>query len=149
MIYLPVAEIPVLLKVSREFRMLAEEKKNAWLNEYMGFNLSAEEHQRREMLLAIIDHGEDDNEVLARRNPSMTVTRLGMKTLDAGIWLNDEVINYYIQVVLTELDENRWLNGWEYRKPSLFYSTFFLQKLFQEKSSNRRRRCTYYYSNDI
>ena len=92
----------------------------------MGFNISERENQRRELLLAIVDLGGDDNEVLVRATPNMTVSRRSMKTLTPGRWLNDEIIIYYFRVVLTELDEDQWMNSWEYRRPSLFYSTYFL-----------------------
>ena len=147
--YLPVAEIPVLLDVSREIRKYAEKIKETWLSEHMGLNLSTEEHQRREALLGIIDLDEDGNEVLARAGPRMTVSRMSMQTLSPRTWLNDEVINYYSKVVLADLDEEKWMNGSEYRKPSLFYSTYFLEKLFQEKNPNRRHRGTYCYSEEI
>ena len=62
-----------------------------------------------------------------------------------GIWLNDEVINYYFRHTLTNRDEKQCLLTDEDGGRQCFYNTFFIQKLFDQKNSNLILRNKYNY----
>ena len=57
-----------------------------------------------------------------------------MRTLAPETWLEDEVINYYLQECLARRDEELCLNQ-QGRRQSHCFNTFFLSNLFSGKSN--------------
>ena len=72
------------------------------------------------------------------------VLRTSMVTLKPAIWLNDEVINFFLTVCLAQRDKILCANH-PGRKQSYFFSTFFMQLLFDEKNLSPRFRGRYSY----
>ena len=69
-----------------------------------------------------------------------------METLKHGIWLNDEVINHYLKDFLTKRD-NEMCELDAGRRRSHFFSSFFIQNMFDEKNKNIHLRGKYNYDN--
>ncbi|KAL9184884.1 hypothetical protein ACHAXT_002661 [Thalassiosira profunda] len=74
------------------------------------------------------------------------VTRESMETLRPGQWLNDEALNFYLTVCLKVRDE-RLCREQPGRRRSHFYSSFFMQMLFDEKNNDTSKRGVYSYAN--
>jgi hypothetical protein len=55
------------------------------------------------------------------------VTREKIRCLRPGVWLNDEVVNFYMQLLLTR--DRRLCTEDPARRPSHFFNSFFLEKL--------------------
>ena len=69
-----------------------------------------------------------------------------MQTLRPGIWLNDEVINYFLKNCLKSRDIKICAKE-PGRRRLHFFNSFFVQKLFDEKNRNRKLRGIYNYEN--
>ena len=69
-----------------------------------------------------------------------------LKLLFGTNWLDDEVVNYFLVDALPWL-EDMMLQLNPSRKWSFFYSTFFVQTLFDEKNSDKTERGRHTYSN--
>ena len=65
--------------------------------------------------------------------------RGSMQTLRPGIWLNDEVINYFLKNCLKSRDIKICAKE-PGRRRSYFFNSFFVQKMFGEKNRNRKLR---------
>jgi Ulp1 family protease len=75
-----------------------------------------------------------------------SVQRKSMQTLRPGIWLNDEVINYFLKNFLKS--RNIKICAKEPgRRRSHFFNSFFVQTMFDEKNRNRKLRGRYNYEN--
>jgi Ulp1 family protease len=64
-----------------------------------------------------------------------SVTRQSMHTLCGGVWLNDEVINFFVKTCLDKQDVtlcDRHGN----RKRSHSFSSYFMRQLFDNKNIN-------------
>ena len=72
--------------------------------------------------------------------------RGSMQTLRPGIWLNDEVINYFLKNCLKSRDIKICAKE-PGRRRLHFFNSFFVQKLFDEKNRNRKLRGIYNYEN--
>jgi hypothetical protein len=70
-----------------------------------------------------------NEEVLVVEKFGIPVTRRICKCLSPKLWLNDEIINYYMQM-LQEWDK-RLCEADRTRKPSHFFNLFFMTKLLQ------------------
>jgi Ulp1 family protease len=75
-----------------------------------------------------------------------TVKRGSMQTLRQGQWLNDEVINYFLKHCLAKRDI-RICASQSGRKRSHYFSSYFIQRLFDMKNNNPSLRCKYNYHN--
>ena len=75
-----------------------------------------------------------------------SVQRSSMQTLAPGIWLNDEIINYFLKICLAALDEKLCMEQ-PTRRRSHCYNSFFIQNLFDTKASNKDLRWKYNYKN--
>jgi sentrin-specific protease 1 len=84
-------------------------------------------------------------EILASKEGD-SVQRKRMQTLRPGIWLNDEVINYFLKICLKNRDIKICANE-PGRRQSHFFNSFFVQTMFDEKNRNRNRRGRYNYEN--
>ena len=87
----------------------------------------------------------DEGEILAKQD-SDSVQRGSMQTLRQGIWLNDEVINYFLKNCLAQRDEKLCASQ-PGRRRSHFYSSYFIQTLFDEKNNNMKKRGKYNHKN--
>ncbi|GAB5371166.1 hypothetical protein AAMO2058_001555900 [Amorphochlora amoebiformis] len=122
-------------KIRKQARNIFDEIISEFLQEVaaenleQGFELSREEKKEAERLI----YGTDEKEIVIKK---FNVDLLGkdMHTLQDGVWLNDEVINFHIKMF-----QDRML---DYQKsptvPSaekvrcLFFNTFFYSKLTQK-----------------
>ena len=84
-------------------------------------------------------------ETLARQDANL-VQRSSMQRLQPGTWLNDEVINYYLKICLAKRDEMLCAKQ-PGRKRSHFFSSFFVQTMFDEKNKDPKLRGKYNYNN--
>ena len=84
-------------------------------------------------------------ETLARQDAN-SVQRSSMQRLQPGTWLNDELINYYLKICLTKRDEMLCAKQ-PGRKRSHFFSSFFVQTMFDEKNKDRKLQGKYNYNN--
>jgi Ulp1 family protease len=87
-------------------------------------NLTAE--QRARVTAALLP---PHDEALLVENFGIPVTRRIGKCLNPKTWLNDEIVNYYMQM-LQEWDK-RLCEADQTRKPSHFFNLFFMTKLLQ------------------
>ncbi|KAL7539154.1 hypothetical protein ACHAXR_009074, partial [Thalassiosira sp. AJA248-18] len=85
------------------------------------------------------------SEILARHGAN-SVQRGSLQTLNPGVWLNDEILNFFIQQCLAKRDEKLCANE-PGRKRSHFFSSFFIQKMFDEKNNNKKLNGQYNYNN--
>ena len=141
--FLSVKEQRVISNVSTNFREVAEEVIQDWINAFFYFDLTESQHVDNELLLERIVVG-DNNDILVREGND-SVRRGSLQTLDPGRWLNDEVVNYYLRHPLANRDDNQWLNTDEVTGQQAFYNSFFIQMLFDEKNANLRVRNKYKY----
>lgn len=86
-----------------------------------------------------------DHEILAAHK-SDSVKRSSMRSLQPEKWLNDEVMNYFHRSFLSHRDEQLCASD-PGRTRSHFFSTYFVQMLFDEKNSDPELRGTYNYDN--
>ena len=100
--------------------------------------------ERKIVAQAIYGIGPSD-EILAEHKND-TVKRGSMKTLAPGIWLNDEIINYFVKNCLAALDE-KLCTEQPNRRRSHCYNSYFIQNLFDTKASNEKLRWKYNYNN--
>ena len=84
------------------------------------------EEQRARVAAALLP---PHDEALLVENFGIPVTRRIGKCLNPKIWLNDEIVNYYMQM-LQEWDK-RLCEADPTRKPSHFFNLFFMSKLLQ------------------
>jgi sentrin-specific protease 1 len=75
-----------------------------------------------------------------------SVQRRSMQTLRPGIWLNDEVINYFLKNCLKNRDIKKCAKE-QGRRRSHFFNSFFVQTMFDEKNRNGKLRRRYNYKN--
>ncbi|KAL7524200.1 hypothetical protein ACHAXR_002362 [Thalassiosira sp. AJA248-18] len=76
----------------------------------------------------------------------MDVDFESMETLKHGIWLNDQVINHYLMDSLAKRD--KVMCGKDAgRRRSHFFSSFFIQNMFDEMNNNSHLRGKYNYDN--
>jgi len=85
------------------------------------------------------------HEVLANSNGNQ-VQRRSMQRLRPEVWLNDEVVNYFLKVCLASRDKNMHNDNTNHRR-SHFFTSFFVQNLFDEKNGNANEKGKYKYSN--
>ncbi|KAL3770402.1 hypothetical protein ACHAW5_002319 [Stephanodiscus triporus] len=84
-------------------------------------------------------------EILAKQGAD-SVQRSSMQTLCPGQWLNDEVINYFLKICLVRRDKKMCTTDTG-RRRSHFFSSFFIQKMFDEKSEDPELRGRYNFDN--
>jgi len=84
-------------------------------------------------------------EILAKQGAD-SVQRGSMQTLCRGQWLNDEVINYFLKICLVRRDKKMCTTDTG-RRRSHFFSSFFIQKMFDEKSEDPELRGRYNFDN--
>ena len=85
------------------------------------------------------------HEVLAS-NGGDDVTREHMERLRPGIWLSDVIVNYFLKKCLQQRDERMHRND-SNRKRSHFFTSFFMQNLFDELNGNANLKGQYNYRN--
>ena len=85
------------------------------------------------------------SEILASQDGD-SVQRGSMQTLSPGTWLNDEVINYFLKNCLKSRDIKICAKE-PGRRRSHFFSSFFVQTMFDEKNRNKQLRGKYNYEN--
>lgn len=85
------------------------------------------------------------NEILASQDAD-SVQRASMQRLQPGEWLNDIIVNYYLKNCLAKRDE-KLCAAQPGRKRSHFFSSYFVQTLFDEKNANDQLRGKYAYKN--
>lgn len=73
----------------------------------------------------------DPNEVLARKF-NLNITRRDLKTLGGLNWLNDEVINFYMNLIIERGKDSKWPNTYA-------FNTFFYSKLIKDGPQSLRR----------
>lgn len=73
----------------------------------------------------------DPNEVLARKF-NLNITRRDLKTLGGLNWLNDEVINFYMNLIIERGKDSKWPNTYA-------FNTFFYSKLVKDGPQSLRR----------
>jgi hypothetical protein len=84
-------------------------------------------NEQLDRVTAALLHPHD--EALLMEKFGIPVTRRICKCLNPRLWLNDEIINYYMQM-LQEWDK-RLCEADPTRKPSHFFNLFFMSKLLQ------------------
>jgi len=84
---------------------------------------------------AAMNAGPDDKVVASANKDS--ITRSSLKKLRGMSWLNDEIINMYMQ--LLSLRDERLCEANKERKPSHFFNSFFLTVLLKDGYSGVRR----------
>ena len=84
-------------------------------------------------------------EILARHG-GVSVQRENMRTLKPRVWLNDEVINFFLQICLAKRDKKLCVEQ-PGRKRAHFFCTLFLQALFDKKNKDERLWGRYCYKN--
>ena len=82
-------------------------------------------------------------EILASQDGD-SVQCKSMQTLRPGIWLNDEVINYFLKNGLKSRDIKICTKE-PGRRRSHFFNSFFVQTMFDEKNRNGKLRGRYNY----
>ena len=85
------------------------------------------------------------HEVLASSNGDQ-VQRKAMQRLRPEVWLDDEVVNYFLKNCLQSREEKMHSSNTN-QKRSHFFNSFFVQKLFDEKNGNANQKGRYNYSN--
>ena len=85
----------------------------------------------------------DESEILAKSGPE-SVQRGSMWRLLPGKWLNDEIINYFLKNCLARRDKNLCEKD-SGRRPSHFYNSFFVQRMFDEHNKDKNLRGIYNY----
>jgi sentrin-specific protease 1 len=83
------------------------------------------------------------SEILASQDGD-SVQRGSMQTLRPGIWLNNEVINYFLKNCLKSRDIKICAKE-SGRRRSHFFNSFFVQTMFDEKNINKKLRGKYNY----
>lgn len=73
----------------------------------------------------------DPNEVLARKF-NLNITRRDLMTLAGLNWLNDEVINFYMNMIIERGKDSNW-------PKSYAFNTFFYTKLVKDGPQSLRR----------
>ena len=73
------------------------------------------------------------------------VTRKSMQKLWPRVWLNDEVVNFFLKNCLRSREEEHGNNT--NQKRSHFFNSFFMQNLFDEKNGNANQKGRYNYRN--
>ncbi|KAJ8920906.1 hypothetical protein NQ315_015699 [Exocentrus adspersus] len=83
--------------------------------------------------LKIVEHAYrgDPNEVLARKF-NLNITRRDLQTLAGLNWLNDEVINFYMNLIIERGKDSKW-------PKSFAFNTFFYMKLIKDGPQSLRR----------
>jgi hypothetical protein len=84
------------------------------------------------------------SEILASQEGD-SVQRRSMQTLRQGIWLNDEVINYFLKNCLNSHDIKICAKEPGRRRRSHFFNSFFVQTMFDEKNINKKLSGKYNY----
>ena len=107
------------------------------------WTLTAEE---RSVVLEATTIGKGSATEILASHEGDSVQRMSMQTLRPGIWLDDEVINYFlknclksrnIKICAKEPGRRRWY----------FFNSFFVQTMFDEKNRNRKLMGRYNYEN--
>lgn len=86
-----------------------------------------------------------EGEIVAKLG-SDSIQRSSMQTLRPGIWLNDEVINFFLKNCLSR-DDERMCSLDPSRKRSHFFSSFFISTLLDELHRSDSVRGVYAYKN--
>ncbi|EJK69802.1 hypothetical protein THAOC_08903 [Thalassiosira oceanica] len=73
----------------------------------------------------------DDSIIVWANKRQDTIQQQSFKTLQPGTWLNDEIINFYLKIVLTRRDKCELCKNDSQRRRSHAYSSYFVQTLFQ------------------
>ncbi|XP_066255432.1 uncharacterized protein [Euwallacea similis] len=73
----------------------------------------------------------DPKEVLARKF-NLNITRRDLMTLAGLNWLNDEVINFYMNLIIERGKDSKWPNAYA-------FNTFFYMKLIKDGAQSLRR----------
>jgi sentrin-specific protease 1 len=105
--------------------------------------LTAEE---RSVVIGATTMGKGSPSEILASHEGDSVQRRSMQTLRPGIWLNDEVINYFLKNCLKSRDIKICAKE-PGRRRSHFFNSFFVQKLFDMKNRNRKLRGIYNYEN--
>lgn len=78
-----------------------------------------------------LDKSRNANEVMAKKF-NLNITRRDLMTLDGLNWLNDEVINFYMNLIIQRGDGVKW-------PKSYAMNTFFYPKLLKDGHDSIRR----------
>jgi hypothetical protein len=108
-------------------------------------NESLKEGERKIISHALADGHDDDVIVQVGRPSGHKVRRDAMQSLKPGVWVKDEVINAFFQL-LTQRDGELCKNDVT-QKRNGFFNSFFMTKLLNEGHSNRSRIGEYEYKN--
>ncbi|XP_018567904.1 sentrin-specific protease-like [Anoplophora glabripennis] len=86
-----------------------------------------------EAQLKLVEHAYrgDPNEILARKF-NLNVSRRDLQTLAGLNWLNDEVINFYMNLIIERGKDSKW-------PKSYAFNTFFYTKLLKDGPQSLRR----------
>jgi sentrin-specific protease 1 len=111
-----------------------------------------DENLPKDKFLRFLDSDEEQIVSQARDTPASTIERNGdkvkpqsMRRLRDGTWLNDEVINFYLKHCLNQKDKLKCIKS-PGRKRSHFFSTYFVQNLFDDRNDNHKLRGKYNYN---
>ena len=105
--------------------------------------LTAEE---RSVVLGATTIGKGSATEILASHEGDSVQRMSMQTLRPGIWLDDEVINYFLKNCLKSRDIKICAKE-PGRRRSHFFNSFFVQTMFDEKNRNRKLMGRYNYKN--
>ena len=96
---------------------------------------------------ALLNDVDIDLEQIVATNRTGSVKQESMITLTPGIWLNDEIISYYLKVALTQHDYHLCQQDGN-RKRNHFFNSFFMLKLLDAKNDvDLNSRGKYNYAN--
>lgn len=73
----------------------------------------------------------DPNEILSKKF-NLNITRRDLLTLAGLNWLNDEVINFYMNMIIERGKDSKWPNAFA-------FNTFFYPKLIKDGPQSLRR----------
>eukprot|EP00536_Pseudo-nitzschia_multiseries_P008221 jgi/Psemu1/257011/estExt_Genewise1Plus.C_2060009 len=79
-------------------------------------------------------HGRGNGGEIIAQVGADSVQRASMRTLQPGMWLNDEIVHYFY-LMLAKRDEELCINDTS-RKRSHFFKSFFITKLLNEGNSS-------------
>eukprot|EP00985_Skeletonema_marinoi_P010203 scaffold4809_cov131-Skeletonema_marinoi.AAC.1 len=93
--------------------------------------------EEKDMIDSVFDGKGSDNDVLATFNGGVDVVkRVSMNSLQPEKWLNDEVVNCFLKGPLKRR-EQALCHEDPQRKPSHFFSSFFIQNIYLENEHDR------------
>ena len=144
--FLPISKLHEPSNVCKVFRCVVSVITTTWTHRHFYASFTTEEQLAHERLLSRVNESDTaaQDEVLARRGP-ISLTRQSLKTLDPGVWLNDKVINYYLQTWLDISDTSMWIEIKAIKKRQGFFNSYFLQQLHDKENIDLTLRNKYNY----